>query len=307
MSSRRNSHSARSILWLLLTAVCGFGVLLYFRGGTGAAASVVFTPIISVKTWFLESGAGLPMYFRTRQALIGEIRSLEEQLQVKDGDAFMIKQLQAENEALSESLNLKKDGRIVASVLARPNQTPYDTFLIDQGTRDGIVDGTVVYIEGNIAVGVIADAYANSALVRLVSSPGAKATAYVFGPNIFTEAEGIGGGVLRVTVPQGIPLAEGDIVVLPAAGAGAYGEIIAVETLASSPEQYGYVTTPVPLASVRYVSVAKELAPEISYQTALDIVKAASKTLFSITIPKGILASTTIATTTPVAIPPAED
>lgn len=298
-NSRRGSRSSQRIALVLLFALCGFAVLSYARGRVGVAASVVFSPIISVQTWFLESSGRIPSYFRIQHALIGDIQSLENQLQEREDDAFTVRQLQAENEALSALLDLKKDSSIIASVLARPNQTPYDTFLIDHGATDGLVEGAIVYIQENIAVGVIARTYAQSSLVRLVSAPGTRVTAYIFGPNIFTEAEGMGGGVLRVTVPQGIPLAVGDIVVLPAAGAGAYGEVVSVESLESSPAQYGYVTSPTPLQAVRFVSVATEVAPSISYQTALAVVQSASSTLFSITVPDEVLIGTTTTTTRP--------
>jgi hypothetical protein len=262
-------------------------------------ATVLFDPIVSVQTRLVESLGGISSYFRTRQALTDEIQSLKDQLQERSNDALTIAQLQKENAVLDATLGLKTDSRIVATVLVRPNQTPYDTFLIDRGARDGIVLGTTVYTGGNIAIGSVARAYSESSLVRLVSSPGARATAYIFGPNIFTVAEGMGGGVLRVKVPQGIPLAVGNLVVLPAAGAGAYGQVVNVESLPSSPEQYGYVTSSTPLQSVRFVSVAREVVPDISYQTALDVIKNASSTLFTVNVPSKILVgTTTIATTT---------
>jgi cell shape-determining protein MreC len=297
-NSRRASASARSILRILLFAIAGFILLSFFRGGVGIAASFVFNPIVSVKTWFLESSGTIPSYFRTQHALIGTIQSLENQLQEREGDAFAVRELQIENAELSTLLSLKQESRIIAGILLHPNQTPYDTFLIDRGARDGIVDGATVYIEGDIAVGIVARAYPQSSLVSLVSSPGLKTTAYIFGPNIFVQAEGVGGGVLRVAIPQGIPLAIGNLVVLPGAGSGVYGEIVSVEAVESDPQKYGYVTTSVPLQSIRFVSVATEAAPQISYETALEIIKTATTTLFNVTVLEEVRIGTTTATTT---------
>ncbi len=297
-NSRHGSPNGKRVLWILLFALGGCILLSFFRGGVGTAASVVFSPIVSVKTWLWESSGSIPSYFRTQHALITEIQLLKDQLTEREGDAFTVKELQTENADLRTVLGLRKNESIIASVLARPNQTPYDTFLIDRGARDGIVDGATVYIQGNIAVGIVARAYSQSSLVRLVSSSGIKTTAYIFGPNIFTQAEGMGGGVLRVTVPQGIPLAVGNLVVLPAAGSGAYGEVVSVGSSELSAEQYGYVTSPVPLAAVRFVSVAKNISPEISYQSALDVIKTATTTLFHVAVPKEVLVGTTTATST---------
>lgn len=301
MNSPRRLRSGKRYTFLLLFAsvLCGFVLLAYMRDGTSAVAGAAFSPILSVQRWLLKSSGSLPLYFRTRHSLIDEMQSLENQLRERDADAFTIRRLQTENADLSRLFGFRQDSRINASVLARPNQTPYDTFLIDRGTKDDIVEGAIVYIGGNIAVGVIVRTYAHSSLARLVSSSGVRATAYIFGPNIFTQTEGMGGGVLRVTVPQDIPLAVGDMVVLPAAGTGAYGAVVSVERVESNPEQYGYVTTPVPLQSMRFVSVAKEAVPDISYQTALEVVKSASSTLFSITVPDGVrVGTTTVSTST---------
>lgn len=297
-NSRRNSLSRTRYILILALAVCGFVLLAYARGGVGTVASTLFHPLLSIKTWVLESLGGVPLYLRAQQTLISKIQLLENELKEKEDDTVTFKQLQAENNALNELFGLAEHSRIIARVLARPNQTPYDTLLIDRGIADGIVEGAVVYIKENLAVGVIVHAYTQSSLVQLVSSPGVRATAYIFGPNIFTESEGMGGGVLRVTVPQGIPFAVGDVVVLPAGGTGAYGEVVSIEAVESSPEQYGYVTSPISLQAVRYVSVATEATPTISYETAFEVIQSASSTPFRITIPDKILIGTTTATTT---------
>ena len=289
---RSRSGKQHTSVLLFVGALCGLLLLVYARGGIGAIASAVFRPILSVKARLLESAENVPRYFQTQKALIGEVQSLKNQLQERDADAFVIKQLQTENAELHTVLGFAQDLRINARVLLRPNQIPYDTFLIDRGARDGIVEGATVYIQGNIATGVVARAYSDSALVRLVSSPGARVTAYIVGANIFTEAEGMGGGVLRVSVPQSIPLVVGDMVVLPAVGTGAYGSVVSVERTESNPDQYGYVTSPIPIQTVRFVTVAKTAPPTVSYQTALETVKTTSMTLFNIAIPKETLVGT---------------
>ena len=305
-NSRRSSPSARSIAVACVLALCGFLALMYVRGAASAAASFVFSPILAAKTWFLESSGRVPSYFRTQHALIDEVRSLEEQLRERDGDALVSRHLQAENDTLGALLENKKEATIAALVIARPNQTPYDTFLIDRGYSDGVSEGAIVYTEGTIAAGDVIRTYAHSALVRLASSPGVHATAYILGPNIFTETEGMGGGVLRVAVPQGIPLTVGDLVILPAAGAGVYGEVVSIESSEASPEQYGYVTSPVPLSAVRFVSVAKEAQPTVSYEQALSAVRAASTTPLHISVPDQMLVGTSTATSTALEVPAEE-
>src|SRR3990167_10735797 len=113
-NSRRSSPSARSIAVACVLALCGFLALMYVRGAASAAASFVFSPILAAKTWFLESSGRVPSYFRTQHALIDEVRSLEEQLRERDGDALIIGTLRQENDLLRELLENKKGGTISA-------------------------------------------------------------------------------------------------------------------------------------------------------------------------------------------------
>ena len=77
----------------------------------------------------------------------------------------------------------------------------------------------------------------------------------------------------------------GDVVVLPAVGMGAYGEIVNIESSESSPEQYAYVTTPVPLSALRLVRVSAHALPSISYEAAVQEIQSATSTRFSFTVP----------------------
>lgn len=265
---------------------------MLFPGVLRGIAGFLFTPVTSARTWFTESSASVPLYLRTQSALISDIRSLERQLDGRAADAFMLDLLTKENRALAEQLGVSDRARITASVLSGPSQTPYDTFLIDRGRDDGIVQGAQVYVFERLAIGRVVAVHAQSALVQLVSAPGVRAAAYVLGPDIFTEAEGMGGGIMRILVPQGVPLAEGDAVMLPAAGAGVYGVVTHIEALESSPNQYGYVSGPVPLRSIRFVQVGDPAPEQMSYERALEVVEALRQEYFQVEIPDAVLVGT---------------
>jgi hypothetical protein len=128
--------------------------------------------------------------------------------------------------------------------------------------------------------------------------------AYIIGPNIYTYAEGMGGGMLRVQVPQGVPLSVGDTVILPAIDSGVYGAIAEVTTSPTQPEQYGYVPMINNLQSMQYVSIGNEAIVPHSYEEAEVLVEAVRADLFTVDLPPGVLVtpeiqSTTTPTTTP--------
>lgn len=197
--------------------------------------------------------------------------------------------LRAENSTLLSQLSSKGEERIVAGVIGRPSALPYDVIVIDQGAQDGIVQDAPVYADQYRAIGFVSAVYEKSSVVVLLTSPGFTSTVFVYGPNIYTTAEGVGGGVIRIHVPQGINISNGDLVVIPSLSSGTYGSITAVDSVPSRPEQYGYVTNDTPINSLRYVSVGKTPLNPISFEKAREVVDTARRDLLQISVPEGIL------------------
>ncbi len=83
-------------------------------------------------------------------------------------------------------------------------------------------------------------------------------TGFISGPDVIATVEGVGGGVARVRVPQGIPLTIGDLVFIPSVEPGLFGRIDFVESRPSQPEQYGYITLQTGLHSLFEVAIARE-------------------------------------------------
>jgi len=185
-----------------------------------------------------------------------ELEGLRRELATESGTELTIKRLQIENRELRAASEFGgRTGRVVAQVIAPPSRILYDLLRIDQGTNAGITVGAPVFVGSDTVVGVIVHTTPRYSFVELFTTAGFEATAFIVGPNIFAPLEGMGGGVARVKVPQGIILSLGDLVLLPSVESGVYGEIVSIENLATQPEQYGYVTPPVPLLSMSYVSV----------------------------------------------------
>lgn len=259
---------------------------------------MVVAPINISKTWVSESGNSLPQYLRNRSELIDEISDLRLQIAETSGDRSTVKTLAKENQELRSLLGDDGEERILAGVIGRPGVLPYDSLMIDQGTADGVVNGAPVYIGDNTVIGIIKNATVHTSLVELVTTTGFEATVYIIGPDIYTNAVGVGGGQFRVGVPQGILLQEGDLVVLPSLTSGVYGEISLVKSEASRPEQYGYVSPKTPIASMRLVSVGKTSLQSISFDDAQKILNETKTTVFVVPVPDDILVDTDINTGT---------
>jgi len=200
----------------------------------------------------------MPVFVRDRLALRGEIERLENELAIAGGESLTLDRLRNENDRLRSLLGAETTDRLVAAVVARPNQVPYDLLQLDRGSVHGVVVGAPVYIGEDRLIGIVADLSSTNSYVVLLTHPDFTATGFIEGANIITVIDGIGGGVARVRVPQGVPLTVGDIVHVPSIEPGVFGRIVSIENRPTQPEQYGYITPDLPLSSIHMVSVGKE-------------------------------------------------
>lgn len=252
---------------------------------TSTVGSTVLFPIHMTKLWFIESSHALPVYLRNKDELLSKIDELERQITEMSVTQASRNRLHKENQQLRSMLELPvEQTRLLGRVIARPTQLPYDVLQIDIGARDGVVTGAPVYLGHDQVLGFISFTAARYALVTLVTSPEQLGTAYVFGPNIYARTEGVGGGVLRIRIPQGVPVDEGDLAILPAVDIGQFGIITHIETRPTEPQQYAYVSLPVSLQSIRYVSVGTAPIEQVSFREVVERVEAASTTMFAVDV-----------------------
>ncbi|MFT5037387.1 MAG: cell shape-determining protein MreC [Candidatus Azotimanducaceae bacterium] len=298
-TSRKNSTKVVCILGVL-----GLLLLFFLPRLLGNTTAVLFEPVVSFETWLFDSGLIVPSYFTDRIKLADDNRELENKLSELSDTSDVIERLQNENHELRALLGSTPASRIAAGVIGRPTVTPYDVLLLDKGSADGILVDTPVYVGADKVIGFVAEVFTHSSVVVLVTTPGFESTVYIFGPNIYTTARGLGGGVMRVSVPQGILLSENDLVVVPSFNGGVYGSISVVESVATQPEQHGYLTLDVPLHNIRLVSVGTSQLTPISFEEALSIVETVRTDLTRLPVPSGVLvdvgevASSTVSTTT---------
>lgn len=292
----RSPRTAKSSLWW--TAIIASSLLLgwLYPVVPTAVSSVLLSPVHSVRVWIWESDHSLSLLLQDKQQLSERIQELEQTVAQQSGTSRSIARLVDENEMLRTLLDYEQDDRIAARVLERPNRLPYDVLQIDRGSRDGVVVDAPVFYGADQVVGFVFYTAPQYSLVTLVTTPRQIATAYVLGPNIYTTAEGVGGGMLRVRVPQGVGVDIGDLVILPAVSSGLFGEIVHIETTPTQPEQYGYVSLAVPLQSLRYVTVGEHPIRPASFTEVSETVERVRESLFRVDIPDDLQLATSTAT-----------
>jgi hypothetical protein len=262
------------------------------------AGRVVLYPVHAVHTWYQQSTARLPMYLKDQTELVNKITDLENKLSVAESTNLTQQRLYEENMWLRQLLGVNPEERIAAAVIARPTELPYDMMQIDRGEQDGIKVGAPVYIGIDNVIGSVVYVAPTYSFVELFTSPGFSATAFISGADVMATVEGYGSGIARVSVPQGIPLAVGNLVHVPSINPGVFGRVEFVENRPSQPEQYGYIALNKPISGISYVAVAREpvtiASPEVVEERVRQIMRDALKVdtkAFS------IISSTTASTT----------
>ena len=258
MKVRSRHNSNRRTLQIVVTALVVIGVGLLLPRLLSTVATVVMTPVHAVNVWLEESTSLVPTFIRDRQALATRIAELEQELVVANRTDLTQQRLWEENNRLRQLLGATDETRVAAAVIARPQELPYDLLQIDRGSAHGITVGSPVFIGEDIVIGLVTHTAAHYSFVALITTPGFEATAFIAGPNIAVTLEGVGGGVARVRVPQGIPLTVGDLVYLLSIEPGTYGRISHVENEPTQPEQYGYISPDISIASLYQVAVGTQ-------------------------------------------------
>jgi cell shape-determining protein MreC len=251
--SYKKKRTIRIALAAVLVVICGWFLPTAFS----MVSTVIMSPFHATNQWLEESSSLIPTFIRDRQSLQEDIQRLENELQINSRTDVTQQRLLSENNRLRELLGASKENRIVAGVIARPDTLPYDFLQIDRGTNDGIEVGAPVFVGTDIVIGLVAHTAARYSFVELFTTPGFEATIFLSGPDVVAKMYGMGGGVARVSLPQGIPIQIGNLVHVPSVEPGVFGKIAYIENEPTQPEQYGYVAPNTSLNSLYQVSVGR--------------------------------------------------
>jgi cell shape-determining protein MreC len=141
--------------------------------------------------------------FRAKHTLIADNDGLKAQIAEQEARLLEYNLLVQENSDLKAMLNrTDKASFTLASILAKPPRSLYDTLLIDGGENAGLLAGQTVYANGTTPIGSIQSVSAYSALVKLFSTSGEKYEARLEPSHIDVQLVGRGGGNFYVIAPH---------------------------------------------------------------------------------------------------------
>jgi len=202
-----------------------------------------------------EYASSVRVFFQSKQSLFEENNKLQSTLKIAGIKMLVYEDLKRENQELKKILGREggTDG-VLGTILSQPNNSPYDTFLIDIGVKHGVVVGSHVVYE-NVLLGVIDSTALRTSKVRLFSSPGTETNVLVGVERTPTVANGIGGGVFEIKTPRDISIEEGDIVAYPALKNYVLGVVARVISKPASSFQTIHFRAPINIFTIQHIVV----------------------------------------------------
>ena len=252
-------------------------IFIYFRSGIfywlSYASHIIFRPVLVLGNNIGDKFVNIKSYFISKNSLYLQNQNLQSEITENKIKISNYNSILAENINLKEILGrlpaqTGENGKTVttlAVILSKPNQSFYNTLVIDAGINEDIKVGNIVFALGhsqtgevlsNVPIGRIVETYLNSSKVILFSSPGEKTQVIISGKDVFSEIIGRGGGGnFEMIMPQDFTLAKGDQVVLPGIVPYVLG---IVETIISDPRDSSVkalLVSPVNIQELKFVGV----------------------------------------------------
>ncbi|MFA6566292.1 MAG: rod shape-determining protein MreC, partial [Candidatus Paceibacterota bacterium] len=225
----------------------------FFSSAANDGAMPVWKMGSAGKSFFSKCG----LFLNSQKALVAKNGELSEKIKKLElrltGYDFVVQ----ENLELKKTLFHRKENTVFGAVVARPNVSAYDTFLLDIGENFGIKKGDKILANENMILGFVEEAYPVSAKARLFSTAG-EVTDAILGPdNIPVQLKGSGGGSFILELPREMDVEEGDSAILPGVPEYIIATVISKEEVSTESFQKIYLRGPVSVFDVKYVQIIK--------------------------------------------------
>lgn len=197
----------KRILILIAIFILGAFTFSFFDATIISIAS----PVWKAENVIVRSLRNTVSYFNSQKALMEENAMLKDKLSSLEAEITYLSTRQAQENVLLALMNQRQEANmVVAAVLTRPPQTPYDTIIIGVGSNKSVILGSEVSLPEGPVMGTVSEVFSKRAKVKLFSSNGIETSAILERDNIPVLLEGRGGGNFKFTLPRDIRVEKGD-------------------------------------------------------------------------------------------------
>lgn len=265
ISLQNKDGKTRKFKWLVVFFVIFLGLTIFSNAVNYniSAFSLAFSrPLFRAGNYLEELRNKNIFLLKSKQKLLNENSDLKERNIELEGKFVLYELLKKENEELKNFLSQNQEKKFVfAAIISRPPQSPYDTFLVDAGSENGLRSGMMVKVHDNILIGYVVDVFAKTSKIKLVSYPGEELSVIIQpiggGQSIPVAAAGMGGGNMEIKLPNSIQVNSGDQVITEGTFPLLLGFVEKVEVNLSDPFQKIMFRTPVNFQELKSVMIEK--------------------------------------------------
>lgn len=259
MNFRQNKNE-RTRKVLILSVLVALFLILLLSGSLNrifsASVSAIGSPFLragnSTSDWFDKNFS----FLKNKKTLEEENIFLREKVQELETNLLSCQALEEENKELKNALSRNKEQRyLIAFVLSRPPQSPYDVLIIDAGSNNGIENGMEVTAYGDILIGHVNEVFAKTSKVKLISFPQEETNAMMLDANVPVIAVGQGSGNFEINLPKAVEVKEGEKVVALGINPLLLGIVEKIKSNPSDPFQKILFRLPVNIQELNYVMI----------------------------------------------------
>jgi cell shape-determining protein MreC len=212
-AKRKQKRVVVTILFVVFFFISAEFIFPVFARGIFTA---IISPFWSIGDETMDKSGEVSSVLRSKISLIHENESLKNELLTHDALRARLAILAEDNARMKALLNrASTTNMVVGAVLRRPPSSPYDTLVLDAGSRDGIHDMARVFAPGKVLIGTVTSLGSGTSIVTLFSSPEQKTDVVVGEGLIPAVAFGRGGGNFQIKLPSEVGISEGDYIRAP--------------------------------------------------------------------------------------------
>lgn len=230
-------------------------IRLFFIHATTEYAYAISRPLWSTRDTVLGAGDSVHVIDGINAGDVQALRSEIYNLQLRNME------LAAEVTSLHGQIHVteiqNEKNRLTAKVVSQPPFTPYDVFIINVGSADGVVLGTKIYIGNNTLVGTITKLENTNSEVTLLSSGSQTTQSRLLRTGEGVILNGNGGGNFEVTVPKGFDIVVGDMFVDGTVSQHVIAQVFSIDESSKGSFKKIYAKIPVNIFQTIWVGVEK--------------------------------------------------
>ncbi len=261
--ARRNAIlSSRSLSWGTLALVFAVFVLCV-RLVASDMFWQAFAPVFRVSdTLSAGSNAFFNSFGDTAKLAASNERLTSENAALADENQALQTKVASLSALLGTAVPQKNAAGILAGVVARPPESPYDTLVLAVGEKEGVTLGMEAFAAGGVPIGMVSSVLADFSRVTLFSAAGTATSGWVGQANVPLTVTGEGGGAMRASVARAANIAVGDVVSVPGPGQLPIGSVVRIDSDPLSPAITLRIRSAANLFSIAWVELrATGVAP----------------------------------------------